>query len=200
MRQSITAALGILTSTILATASFAADAPMPKSGAYTVEPGHTQVIFSLLHMGFTPYTGIFSKVTGTLKLDASHPAKSQLDVTVPVSSLQTTSDVLTGELAQADWFNAAKYPTAHFVSTSVTPTGHDDATIVGNFTLHGVTKPVTLHAHFVGSGTNPLDKHYTVGFEATGMLKRSDFGVSKYVPLVGDDVTLTIAGAFEKTN
>ena len=73
------------------------------------------------------------------------------------------------------------------------------ARIDGNLALHCVTRPLTLSADFGGAGVNPLSA-YTVGFKATGHLKRSDFGVTKYVPLVGDDVTLTIAVAFHKTN
>ena len=81
----------------------------------------------------------------------------------------------------------------------MTPTGPSTARIAGELTLHGVTRPVTLDARFVGAGTNPLDRSYTVGFEARGVIKRSDFGVSKYVPLVSDAVTMTLSGAFTKT-
>jgi len=79
----------------------------------------------------------------------------------------------------------------------VVPTA-EGATITGNLTLHGVTKPVVLHVRFIGAGVNPIDKAYTVGFEATGTIKRSDFGVTTYLPAVGDEVQLSIAGAFEQ--
>ena len=85
-----------------------------------------------------------------------------------------------------------------FVSTKVVPAGKDHAKVTGDLTLHGVTKPVTLDVTLVGAGVNPLSKKYTVGFEATGTLKRSEFGVKTYVPLIGDELHLTIAGAFEK--
>lgn len=169
-----------------------------QAGHYRVEPGHTQITFSVLHMGFTPYRGMFSGAGGTLQLDPAHPSASRLDVSVPVSSLYTTSDRLTAELKGADWFDAARYPIATFTATSVAPAGAQDAAITGNLTLHGVTRQVMLHAHYVGAGVNPLDKAYTVGFEATATLRRSDFGIRTYLPMVGDDVTLTIAGAFEK--
>jgi len=168
-----------------------------KAGTYNVEPGHTQVGFSLLHLGFSYYSGLFSNVSGTLSLDPSDPTAAKLDVTIPIESVATTSTKLDGELKGADWFDAAKYPTATFTSTKVVAMGKDGAKITGNLTLHGVTKPETLTAHFVGAGINPLDKKYTVGFEATGTIKRSEFGVKTYVPLVSDAVRLTIAGAFE---
>ena len=77
-------------------------------------------------------------------------------------------------------------------------TGARTADITGALTLHGVTQPLVLHARFNGAGVNPLDHAYTSGFEATGVIRRSEFGVAKYVPLVGDEVTLTISAAFEK--
>ena len=171
-----------------------------QSGTYKVEPGHTQVVFSLLHFGFTNYSGLFSGASGTLALDSVHPAASKLTISLPVSSVQTTSDRLTDELKGADWLDAAKYPTATFVSTQVVPDGKGGASITGNFTLHGITRPLTLQARYVGSGVNPMDKAYTVGFQATGVIKRSEFGVKTYVPMVSDEVTLAIAGAFEKQN
>jgi len=167
------------------------------AGTYNVEPGHTQVGWTLLHMGFSYYSGVFSGVSGTLALDPAHPASSKLNITIPIASVMTTSTKLDGELKGAQWFDAGTYPNATFVSTSVTPTGAATAKVAGNLTLHGVTRPVSLNVRFVGAGTNPLDKKYTVGFEATGTIERSQFGVKTYVPLIGDTVKLTIAGAFE---
>ncbi|MBN3868167.1 YceI family protein [Gluconobacter kondonii] len=171
-----------------------------QSGTYAIEPGHTQVEFSLLHFGFTYYSGAFSNVSGTLDLDAKTPSASKLSVTIPIASVQTTSDKLTDELKSDQWFDAVKFPNATFVSYAVKRIGKTDAIVTGNLTLHGVTKPETLKVHFVGAGINPMDKKYTAGFEATATIKRSDFGVKMYVPYVGDDVKLHIAGAFEKQN
>ena len=168
------------------------------AGTYAIEPGHTQIGFSVLHFGFTWYSGSFSNVSGKLSLDPKKPAASELSVTIPIASVQTTSDKLTSELKDADWFDAAKFPDATFVSTSVVPTGKGEATVTGNLTLHGVTKTETLKVKFLGAGTNPIDHKYTVGFDAAGIIKRSDFGVTKYVPYVSDEVRLHIAGAFEK--
>jgi polyisoprenoid-binding protein YceI len=168
-----------------------------KAGTYKVESYHTQVGFSLSHFGFTNYAGLFSGATGRLHLDPAHLTAAKLDVSIPVQSIETTVPQLTDELKGAQWFDTAKFPSATFTSTKVVGGSNGDATITGNLTLHGVTKPVVLHAHFIGAGVNPLDKAYTVGFEATTTIKRSEFGVTTYVPAVGDDVRLTIAGAFE---
>ena len=167
-------------------------------GVYVVEPNHTQVGFSVLHMGFSRYAGGFSNVSGELDLKPDDAAASTISVTVPVKTVVTTSAKLDAELKSADWLDAAKYPTMTFKSTKVTPGHEGNAKVTGDLTLHGVTKPVTLDVRFIGSGVNPLDKKYTSGFAISGDIKRSDFGVSKYVPLIGDDVHLEINGAFEK--
>lgn len=181
-----------------ASAQVVTSAAQAQSGTYDVEPGHTQVSFSVLHFGFTNYLGIFSNVSGTLILDPKNPTTSKLSVTIPVDSVQTTSSKLNDELKGTQWFDAAKFPNATFESTSIHVTGRNDALVTGNLTLHGVTKPETLKVHFIGAGINALDKKYTTGFEATGTLKRSDFGVKMYVPYVSDEVQLRINGAFEK--
>lgn len=169
-----------------------------QAGTYAVDPGHTQVGWRGSHMGFSNYAGGFSDVSGTLELQPKNPAAAKLSVKIPVASVTTTSAKLTDELKGDQWLDAAKFPDMTFVSTKVVPAGKDHAKVTGDLTLHGVTKPVTLDVTLVGAGVNPLSKKYTVGFEATGTLKRSEFGVKTYVPLIGDELHLTIAGAFEK--
>jgi polyisoprenoid-binding protein YceI len=168
-----------------------------KAGTYKVESNHTQVEFSLSHFGLTNYAGLFSGATGSLQLDPAHLTTAKLEVTLPVQSILTTVAKLTDELKGPKWFDTAQFPSATFISTEVAPGGNGEAIISGNLTLHGVTKPVVLHAHFIGAGVNPINKAYTVGFEVTGTIKRSEFGISTYVPNIGDEVHLTIAGAFE---
>jgi polyisoprenoid-binding protein YceI len=191
-------AVTILTSADLALAQ-QVSSPNPasvKAGTYKVEPYHTQAEFSVSHFGFTNFFGVFSGASGSLVLDPAKPAASKLDVSIPIQSVQTTVTPLDDQLKGDKWFDAAKFPTATFTSTKVVLSGKDSAVIAGNLTLHGVTKPITLKAHFIGAGVNPLDKSFTAGFEATGTIKRSEFGVSAYAPLIGDDVRLTISGAF----
>lgn len=168
-----------------------------KAGTYKVESYHTQVEFSVSHFGFTYYSGFFSGATGSLDLDPKNLASSKLNVVIPVRSIMTTVPILTNQLMGGNWFYVEKYPQATFTSAKVTPAANGEFTIRGNLTLHGVTRPVTLHAHFVGAGVDPIDKAYTVGFQAQGLINRLDFGVSMYAPAVGEDVRLTIAGAFE---
>jgi polyisoprenoid-binding protein YceI len=200
MKKSIVSSMFVAivaASGVLAAAPAAPTLSTVKAGTYKVESYHTQVGFSLSHFGFTNYSGLFSGATGSLRLDPANPAASKLEVTIPVQSLQTTVPVLTDELKGDKWFDSAKFPQATFTSTHIAVGANGEATIEGNLTLHGVTKPVVLHAHLMGAGVNPIDKAYTVGFEASATLKRTDFGVSMYAPAVGDEVQLSIAGAFE---
>ena len=199
MRQAIAATL---LATSLANPALAQGLPAPaaqvQAGRYAVEPQHTQIGFAVSHMGFTTYYGHFSNASGSLQLSPTDPAASQLEISVPVDTVSTTSDKLDGELKSPDWLDATHFPQMTFRSTKIVASGADAADVTGNLTLHGVTKPVTLHARFVGAGTNPLDKKYTVGFQIGGEINRSDFGVKAYVPMIGDAVQLTISGAFER--
>jgi len=167
-------------------------------GTYKVEPSHTQIEFSVLHMGFTNFYGRFTDASGTLVLSPKTPYASKLDVSIPVNTVSTTSDKLNDELKSPAWFDAKAFPQIVFHSTRVVLAGKGAAKVIGDLTLHGVTKPVTLDVHFVGAGINPLDKAYTVGFRATGEISRSAFGVKTYVPMIGDAVQITLSGAFEK--
>lgn len=168
-----------------------------KKGSYRIDSAHTQVGFSISHFGFTNYAGLFAGATGTLQFDPAHPSNDKLDVTIPVDSIVTTVPKLTDELKGAQWFDSAKFPQATYNSSGVAVGPGGEITITGNLTLHGVTRPVTLHAHLMGAGVNPIDKKYTVGFEVKGKINRTDFGVSQYAPALGAEVELLIAGAFE---
>lgn len=187
-----------LATPVLADSAMTKDAAQVEAGTYAVEPVHTQVSFSVNHFGFSTYSGMFQKTSGTLVLDPAKPDSSKIDVTIATDSVYTPNDKLTGELKSADWLDAAKFPDITFKSTKVEKIGTESAKVTGDLTLHGVTKPVTLTAKFFGAGANPMSKKYTAGFEVTGKIKRSEFGVKTYVPVIGDEVDLTISAPFEK--
>ncbi|MGA2636727.1 YceI family protein [Methylocella sp.] len=169
-----------------------------QAGAYAVEPVHTRVLFSVSHMGFTTWYGEFTNVSGTLDLDPKTPEKSAVEIHIPVNTVTTTNAKLDGELKSDQWFDAAQYPDIAFKSVKVVATGKGTGKLTGDLTFHGVTKPVTLAVKFNDAGVNPLDKKYTVGFNATGSILRSDFGVKTYLPLIGDEVDLIISAGFER--
>jgi polyisoprenoid-binding protein YceI len=169
-----------------------------KAGTYTVEASHTRTQFTVSHMGFTDWYGDFTGTSGSLSIDPRNIAATRLDITIPVSSVSTTNAKLDDELKSAAWLGAEQFPTIRFVSTKIVKTGAKTAAITGNLTLHGVTRPVVLAATFNGAGINPLSKAYTVGFNARTAIRRSDYGVKAYIPLVGDELTIRISAAFEQ--
>jgi polyisoprenoid-binding protein YceI len=175
------------------------------AGTYAADAGHTMVVWKVDHFGFSDYTGIFGDVTGTLVIDPANPAAAKVDVTIPVAKVTTASAGLTSHLLRAgkdggkpDFFGPAPAD-AKFVSTSVVlDDDGDEAKVTGNLTLNGVTRPVTLDVDFHGAGNNPMNKKATVGFEAEGKIRRSDFGITYAIPMVSDEVELEIHAAFEK--
>lgn len=174
------------------------DVAKVSGGSYTIDGGHTQVVFAWDHMGFTNNMGTIAEPTGTLTLDKANPAASKVSVEFPVANLRTGVAKLDEHLMKADFFDAAKFPTATFVSTSIKPDGATGADITGNLTIKGVTKPVTLDAEFYGAGVQPMSKKENIGFIATTAIKRSDFGMGYGVPMVGDAIELKIIAGFEK--
>jgi len=165
------------------------------AGNYAVEPRHTQIGFSVLHHGFTPFSGFFSGASGNLTIDPAKPNAASLSVEVPTTTALVTVAKLTEELRSPMFFDPEKYPTMKFVSDKVSVHG-THATISGQLTLHGQTHPLTLEASFVGAGV--MMGKRTIGFTATGTLKRSDYGITAVLPLVADEVKINIAAAFEK--
>lgn len=173
------------------------DTALITGGTYAVDPGHTQVAFRYNHMGFSNNMGLISEPSGTLTLDPKAPEKASVTVTFPVTNLRTGIAKLDEHLMKPDFFDAAKFPTATFQSTSV-KVDDNEAEITGKLTIKGVTKEITLNAVFVGAGMNSFMKKDTVGFDAEAEIKRSDFGLGYGVPMVGDEVSLKITAAFEK--
>jgi polyisoprenoid-binding protein YceI len=170
-----------------------------KAGTYAVEPTHTIIEWSVNHFGFNDYFGLIGEPTGSLTIDPAKLSATKVEIEIPIKNIVTPSAKLNEHLASDGFFDVAKFPTAKFVSTMVMPKGNT-AQIMGNLTLHGVTKPVTLTAKFTGAGVSPMDptKKLTVGFQATTSIMRSQFGMSQFVPFVGDKVDLKITVAFEK--
>jgi polyisoprenoid-binding protein YceI len=173
------------------------DATLVTAGTYTTDPNHSQVLFTYEHFGLTHNMGLASGAKGTLTLDPANPSAASVSVDVPINTIHTTIAALDEEFQGPMFFDAAKFPVAHFESTGVTVDG-ESADIAGNFTIKGVTKPGVIHAKFVAAGANPFNKKDTVAFSGTSTIKRSEFGLGNAVPLVGDDVNLTITVAFEK--
>jgi len=162
------------------------------SGTYKLDPTHTDVLVQWNHMGFSNPTAHFGNADGTLVYDAADVGKSSVEVTLPLSGLNSFTAKFDEHLRSADFFDAAKFPTATFKSTKVEAAGTNKLTVTGDLTVKGQTKPVVLDVTVNGAGEHPMMKVPSVGFDATTTIKRSDFGVGAYAPAVSDDVKIRI--------
>lgn len=159
---------------------------------YSIDPTHTQVQFTYSHMGFSNITGRFDEVQSEFLLDVADPTRSSVSVTIPVASISTGVEKLDEHLLKPDFFDAAQFPTATFNSTGVTAAGEGRLEVAGDLTIHGVTRPVVLDVTINKFGEHPMAKVPAAGFDATTTIKRSDFGLGGYVPVVGDEVRIDI--------
>ena len=180
-----TLTLGLVAASV-ATFSFA------KPVTYTIDPSHTATVFSWNHFGFSTPSGNFSDIQGKIVVDNEQPAKSSVDVTIPVSSINTNVTALDDHLKKEDFFDAAKYPNITFKSTKVETKDKKNFKITGNLTVKGVTKPVVLDAVLNKQGEHPMAKVPAIGFNATTSFDRSAFGLGANVPHVSDKITVQI--------
>lgn len=180
-----TLALGL---TLASVATFS----MAKPVAYTIDPGHTATVFSWSHFGFSTPSANFSDIQGTITVDNEKPANSSVNVTIPVSSINTNVKALDEHIQKAEFFDVEKYPNITFKSTKVQALGKNKYKITGDLTIKGVTKPVVLDAVLNKQAVHPMTKLQTIGFNATTSFNRSAFNVGAYVPNVGDKITVNI--------
>jgi len=173
---------------VLATASHPA-----RAERFAIDPVHTRVAFQVSHAGFSSPVGTFSQASGVLDFDPGDWSSAHVDVRIPVATLQLGDDKWQGKILDPTFFDAQKFPEAHFVSTKVEAKGEDAADVTGDLTLHGVTKPVTLHVKFNQLARHPLPPfRLTAGFSATATLSRKDFGMDNWEKVVGDEVRLIL--------
>lgn len=171
---------------ILAASTSALAAPT----TFIPNANHTFVRFSYDHMGFTTQESRFDKTTGTVTFDPVAKTGA-VDLVIDTKSVDTGSELFNGHIQGTDFLDTAQHPTATFRSSSVKFEGDVPVSVTGDLTLKGVTKPVTLTVTHFKHAPDMMKKD-SIGANATATIKRSDFQMSKYVPMVGDDVTLTI--------
>jgi len=193
---------------VVATTTAAAISPMKTdapAGAYTLDKTHASLDFRVNHIGFSNYTAHFASFDAQLQFDPANPAASSVTATVDPKSLVIPAPPkgFVDELLGAKWLDATQFAQMKFQSTKVELTGANTARITGDFTLHGVTLPVTLDATFNGGyAGNAYDPQARIGFSARGSLQRSAFGVKEGVPPPGstmgvsDNVDIVIEAEF----
>jgi polyisoprenoid-binding protein YceI len=163
---------------------------------YKIDPVHSSISFKVRHF-FSYVNGSFKKFDGTIAVDRDHPEKSSVRATIDAASIDTQNEKRDEDLRSADFFDVTKYPTITFESKRVKQTGADSGDIVGDLTMHGVTKEITLHAKFLGKGRGMGGKPIS-GWQVTPEpIKRGEYGLnwSKMVEgtaVVGEEVTVSI--------
>lgn len=199
-----TALVGALAFSLLAGGAVVAQSAMTRvpaevqAGAYKLDPSHGKITWSVDHLGFSKYYGQFVNVSAELTLDPANPAASTLTATIPLTDVAPNDDGLKRHLQTADFFDTANHPVATFCSVHIMidPTEPNEATVHGELTLRGVTKPVTMEIEFNQAGQTRGG--YKAGFDGEATIKRSDFGITYALPGVSDEVELHIEGEFVK--
>ncbi len=172
------------------------DASAAAAGVYATDPSHAYITFSYDHQGYSKPWLRWRTWSGELNWNPQAPDQSTVTATIDAASADSGVDRFDEHLVSPDFFDAAAYPQITFKSTSVALTGAGTGTVTGDLTIKNVTKPVTLDVAINRAADDGFAKAYKLGFSAKGQVKRSDFGVDKYTPFVGDDVTVVIEAEF----
>lgn len=178
--------------TFLALLTLASNSAFAAAETYTIDSMHTYPRFSYSHLGFSTQLSRFNKTSGTIVLDREAKTAS-VTVTIDTLSVDTGNALFNEHIQGADFFDTAQYPTAQFISNKVNFASDKITSIEGTLTLKGISKPVSLTVTSFQCMPHPMLKKDACGANATTVIKRSDFNMAKYVPQVGDEVTISIA-------
>ncbi len=160
--------------------------------AYNFDKSHTSITFTVNHLGFSTTHGRFSGFDGKLMIDETAPEASSVTVEIDTGSVDTFFEQRDTHLKSPDFFDVERFPSMIFTSTKVKKTGDKTLEVIGDLTLLGKTKPVTLDVVVPNLGAHPMSGTKTVGIRATATIKRSEWGMTTFVPAVGDDVAIVI--------
>lgn len=158
---------------------------------YKIDPVHSSVAFSVVHLGVTNFYGNFKDIAGTVVFDSTDPAKSSVDISVPVESIETRNEKRNQHLKSPDFFDAQKFPTMTFKSTKVEGSG-ENYKVSGDFTLHGVTKPLTVDFKKGPEGKG-MQGEVRGGGETRFTIKRSDFGMTFMANALADEINIVLS-------
>jgi polyisoprenoid-binding protein YceI len=166
--------------------------PAPAAGTYQVDAVHSNVSFKIMHKKLAWAYGRFNEFTGSFTLDPAKPESSMVDVTIDVATIDTKNTKRDDHLRSPDFFDVKQFPSATFKSKSVAGKGDNTYAVTGDLTLHGVTKPVTIHIEHTGSADGEKGGKLA-GFFGTVKVKRSDFGIKFMPDALGDEVEITLS-------
>ena len=163
-----------------------------QAGTWQIDPNHSSAQFSVKHLGVSTVRGAFTKVSGTAKYDPADPAKDSVDVTIDAASVDTRVQMRDNDLKSPNFLDVQKYPTIVFHSKKATAAGTGKLRIVGDLTIHGVTKEVVLDVDGPSAQIKDPWGNQRIGASATTKINRQDFGITYLPGVVGDDLTITI--------
>ena len=194
MKKSIALLLAVLTGSALFSLSSIAQT------TWNSDPMHSKLTFSITHLGISDIDGLFGKFDATATANKEDFSDAIFDLTVDVASINTMVEKRDNHLRSADFFEVEKFPAMTYKSTGITKIAENKYKLTGNLTLHGVTKPVTMDLWYRGTIVDQKTKAKTSGFQLTGTLKRSDFGIgSKFAPpMLSDEVKIKADGEFKQ--
>lgn len=164
------------------------------------DKAHSQLQFTVTHLGISDVSGTFNDFDVTIHAEKEDFSDAVIELNAKVASIDTRVEARDNHLKSADFFDAEKYPQITFKSTAVQPTGKGIYKLTGNLTMHGVTKSVHMDLKYNGSAVNPMSNQTTIGFQVTGEIKRSDFGIGSDFPeaVLSDVVRIKADGEFTK--
>lgn len=161
--------------------------------SYAIDPVHASLVFRIKHLGVANFYGMFTEMSGAYDYDPEKPETNRVELTVKTASVSTANEARDKHLRSADFFDAEQHPEMRFVSREWKKTEDQHYEVTGDLTLLGVTKPVAAKVEFSGEGEG-MKGEFRTGFEATFKIRRSEFGMTKYLPIVlGDEVRLILS-------
>ena len=163
-----------------------------QAGTWQIDPNHSAAQFSVRHLGVSTVRGAFTKVSGSATYDPANPGKTSVDVTIDASSVDTRVQMRDNDLRSPNFLDVQKYPTITFKSKQAKAAGEGKLQIVGDLTIHGVTKEVVLDVDGPSAQIKDPWGNQRIGASATTKINRNDFGVKSLPGVVGDDISITI--------
>ena len=179
-----------MTATTLALMAFTAARPAAADN-YVLDDQHTSIVFAANHFGYSYTYGMFGKYRGDFSIDMNNPAAGKFQFAIDAASLDTKSAKRDEHLRGPDFFNVKQFPEITFQSTRIVA-GRKKLNVTGNLTMHGVKKQIVLPLTYVGAGKGPYGNE-RIGFYGSFKVKRSEFGITTFVPNVSDEITLMIS-------
>ncbi len=169
----------------------AGPACLSASEKYEVDASHAAALFRINHFGISYTYGRFNKISGSFTFDPKDPEKSSISIEIKADSIDSNSAKRDTHLRGPDFFNVKQFPVITFKSTGIKKAGEKHFDVTGNFSLHGVTKSITVKVEHVGAKAGP-DKKFRRGFDTVFTIKRSDYGMKGFLPAIGDEVQITL--------